>query len=172
MKKVLLAVVAFIMSVMMVCSMAFASEVDVSSLGDDELKTLFEQVKAEMVNRGLPITNSFTLREGKWIIGQDISPGTYTITCLESEGENLADAYSSLGDTIDNIDENNEGLGSLLGSLGGMMGDLVTTDIKVLGDYGTELKSFSLKGGESTTITLEENTALEISGGLCTLEAN
>ena len=42
MKKVLLAVVAFIMSVMMVCSMAFASEVDVSSLGDDELKTLFE----------------------------------------------------------------------------------------------------------------------------------
>ena len=168
----MLAIISLIASVMLMCSVVLAAEIDVSSMSDDELKTLFEKVKTEMTSRGLPITNSITLREGKWVVGEDIVPGTYTITCLESEGENIADAYSSLGDAIDSLDKDNEGLGSLLGTLGGMMGDIVTTEIKVLGDYGTELKSFSLKGGESTTITLEANTALEISGGTCTLESN
>ena len=56
-------------------------------------------------------------------------------------------------------------------ALGGMMEDVALTRVEVLGDYGSVRKSFEMKGGETTTITLEENTALEVTGGTVSLEA-
>ena len=48
---------------------AFASDIDLASLEDDQLKQLYEEVRAEMVNRGLPVSKEITLREGKFIVG-------------------------------------------------------------------------------------------------------
>ena len=62
--------------------------------------------------------------------------------------------------------------GGLFGSLGGMMSDLINTEVRIIGDYGTVLKSFELKAGDSVKLTLEKNTALQISEGTCTLTAD
>ena len=43
---------------------AFASDIDLASLEDDQLKQLYEEVRTEMVNRGLPVSKEITLREG------------------------------------------------------------------------------------------------------------
>ena len=74
--------------------------------------------------------------------------------------------YSSLGGLYGGS------LGDLMGSLGGMMSDLINTEVKIIGDYGTVLKSFELKAGDSVRLTLEKNTALQISEGTCTLTAD
>jgi hypothetical protein len=150
---------------------AFASDIDLASLEDDQLKQLYEEVRAEMVNRGLPVSKEITLREGKFIVGEDILPGTYTITCQETDGEKIGDAYSALGNAIDSLDEENSGAGSLMDTLGGMMEDVALTRVEILGDYGDVLKSFEMKSNESTTITLEENTAIQVTGGTVSLEA-
>ena len=56
-------------------------------------------------------------------------------------------------------------------TLGGMMEDVALTRLEILGDYGDVLKSFEMKSNESTTITLEENTAIQVTGGTVSLEA-
>lgn len=150
---------------------AFASDIDLTSLGDDQLKQLYEDARAEMVNRGLPISKEITLREGKFIVGEDILPGTYTITCQETHGEKIGDAYSSLGNAIDSLDDENSGAGSLMDALGGMMEDVALTTVEILGDYGDVLKSFEMKSGETATITLDENTAIQVTGGTIVLQA-
>lgn len=149
---------------------AFASDIDLASLGDDQLKQLYEDVREEMVNRGLPISKEITLREGKFIVGEDILPGTYTITCQETDGEKIGDAYSSLGNAIDSLDDENSGAGSVMDALGGMMEDVALTTVEILGDYGDVLKSFEMKSGETATITLEENTAIQVTGGTIVFE--
>ncbi len=171
MKRILIVIMAVAASFWIACSSVFAAETDLAALGDEELKTLYENVRAEMVNRGLPLSKEITLREGKFIIGDDVLPGTYTVTCLETDGEKIGDAYSSLGSALDSMDEENSGAGGIMDALGGMMKDVAPVTVNILGDYGSVLKSFELKSGESSTITLEENTAIEITGGTVSLES-
>ena len=112
-----------------------------------------------MIKRGLPLAREISLREGKFIVGQDIQPGTYTLKCTETFGETYGDAYSSLGGLF------GDELGGLMGSLGGMMSDMINAEAEIIGNYGTVLKSFELKSGDSVRITLEEGTALQLSDG-------
>ena len=116
--------------------------------------------------RGLPLAQEITLREGKFIIGQDIQPGTYTLKCTETFGETYGDAYSSLGGLFGGD------LGGMMNSLGGMMGDMINAEAEILGNYGTVLKSYELKTGDSVRITLEEGTALQLSDGAFILIAD
>ena len=141
---------------------------ELSRYSDAELKLLYEAVREEMASRGLPLAQEVTLREGKFIVGEDILPGTYTLKCIQTAGDTYGNMYSSLGDAYSSFDST---LGGLMGSLGGMMGDIINTEVKILGDYGTVLKSFELKAGDSVRISLAENTALEISEGTCVLIA-
>ncbi len=122
-----------------------------------------------MVRRGLSLTQELTLREGKFIVGQDIQPGIYTLKCVETSGESYGDLYSSLGNLYGGSDS---AFGGLFGSLGGMMSDLINTEVKIIGDYGAVLKSFELKSRDSNRLTLEKNTTLQISEGTCTLTAD
>ena len=119
-----------------------------------------------MVRRGLPLAQEITLKEGKFIIGQDILPGSYTIKCTETFGDTYGDVYSSLGGLF------GDELGGMMNSLGGMMGDLINAEVKILGDYGTVVKSFELGVGDTARITLTEGTALQISDGTCVLLAD
>ena len=161
--------VAFVLVLLMFLSVmacgAFADN-SLSGYSDAQLKELYEAVKEEMLKRGLPLAQEVTLREGKFIVGQDILPGTYTLNCTETIGDTVGDAYSSLGGMF------NDELGGLMGSLGSMMGDVINAQVEILGDYGTVLKSFELKAGDSVRITLEEDTALQISYGTCVLTAD
>lgn len=131
----------------------------ISDYSDDQLKQLYELVRDEMIKRGLPLAREISLREGKFIVGQDIQPGTYTLKCTETFGETYGDAYSSLGGLF------GDELGGLMGSLGGMMSDMINAEAEIIGNYGTVLKSFELKSGDSVRITLDEGTALQLSDG-------
>ena len=131
----------------------------ISDYSDDQLKQLYELVRDEMIKRGLPLAREISLREGKFIVGQDIQPGTYTLKCTETFGETYGDAYSSLGGLF------GDELGGLMGSLGGMMSDMINAEAEIIGNYGIVQKSFELKSGDSVRITLEEGTALQLSDG-------
>lgn len=108
------------------------------------------------------------LREGKYIIGEDIEAGTYTLTCIATAGEQMNDAYGSLGDAFDAIEGGNE-FGSLFGMLGGMAEDYVDMTVEIIGDYGDVLKTYTMKTGDTMSITLKEETALQITDGSCTI---
>ena len=150
---------------LVLCLFTFSASAatSISDYSDAQLKQLYEMVKEEMVKRGLPLGEEITLRDGKFIVGQDIQPGTYTLKCTETFGETAGDIYSSLGGMF------NDELGGLFGSLGGMMGEVITASAEIIGDYGSVLKSFELKSGDSVRITLQEGTALQLSDGAFTL---
>lgn len=110
------------------------------------------------------------LREGKYIIGEDIEAGTYTLTCIATAGEQMNDTYGSLGSAFDAIEGGNE-FGSLFGMLGGMAEDYVDMTVEIIGDYGDVLKTYSMKTGDTMSIILKEETALQITDGSCTIVA-
>ncbi len=153
--------VAFVLVLLIFLSVMTCAFADTSlaNYSDAQLQELYESVREEMVKRGLPLAQEITLKEGKFIIGQDIQPGTYTLKCTETFGETYGDAYSSLGGLF------GDELGGLMGSLGGMMSDMINAEAEIIGNYGTVLKSFELKSGDSVRITLEEGTALQLSDG-------
>ena len=166
--KKLISVVLILLMLLSAMACAFA-ENTLTGYSDDQLKQLYEMVKEEMMKRGLPLAQEVTLREGKFIVGQDILPGTYTLKCTATSGDTYGDLYSSLGDAYSSFDS---ALGGLMGSLGGMMGDVINAEVEILGNYGTVLKSFEMKAGDSVRLTLEEGTALQISDGTCVLIAD
>ena len=111
-----------------------------------------------------------TLRAGKYIIGQEIEAGTYTLTCTGTDGEQMNDAYGALGSAFDKLDgSGGSEYSTLFGALGGLMENYVDLTREIIGNYGDVLKSYSLKTGETMNIVLEEGTALQISDGSCTL---
>ena len=165
MKQVLSIVLVLLMFLSVLTCASFADNA-LSNYTDAQLKELYESVKAEMVKRGLPLAQKITLKEGKFIVGQDILPGSYTIRCTETFGDTYGDVYSSLGGLF------GDDLGGMMDSLGGMMGDLINAQVEILGDYGSVLKSFELGVGDSSRITLEEGTALQITDGTCVLIAD
>ena len=168
MKKLISVFLVLVLFVSALSVNAFAAR-QLSEYSDDELKQLYELVREEMTNRGLPLAQEITLREGKFIVGQDILPGTYTLKCTATSGDTYGDLYSSLGDAYSSFDS---ALGGLMGSLGGMMGDVINAEVEILGNYGTVLKSFEMKAGDSVRLTLEDGTALQISDGTCVLIAD
>ena len=162
-------------SMLLVIALAFAAlspaalaDTGLGQYSDSELRQLYEAVQQEMKSRGLKLRQDVTLRQGKYIVGEDIQPGNYTLKCTESAGDTYGGLYSSLGDFYGGIDSS---LGGLIGSLGGMMSDIIYTEVEIIGDYGSVLKSYELKAGDSIRLTLSENTALKISEGTCILSA-
>ena len=111
-----------------------------------------------------------TLRAGKYIIGEDIEAGTYTLTCTGTEGEQMNDVYGSLGSAIDALEGGSE-FGSLFGMLGGMAENYVDMTVEIIGDYGDVLRTYSMKTGDAMSIALKEGTALRITDGSCTILA-
>ena len=166
MKKLLSVLLTLALILALLPCAAFAASGTFADYSDDDLKYWYEEARKEMQKRGLSLTQELTLRDGKFIVGQDIQPGSYTLKCVETSGENYGDLYSSLGNFYGGQ------LGDLMGSLGGMVSNVINTEAKIIGDYGTVLKSFELKAGDSVRLTLEKNTALEISEGTCTLTAD
>ena len=169
MKRALTIVLSVLLLISSLSIGVYAAGIDLSKMTDKELTELYDQVIAEMLERGLTVSSKINFAEGKYIVGEDILPGKYKVTCITTEGESLGSLYSSVGDIYSNIGDDN-GLGSLMGSLGGMMETVAPLTIEILGDYGTVLKSYEMKKGDEIKITLKEQTALQISDGTCCFE--
>ena len=165
MKKLFTTLLVLSLALCMFSIPVYAAD-SISGYSDAQLKQLYEMVRDEMANRGLPLAQEISLREGKFIVGQDIQSGTYMLKCTKTFGETYGDAYSSLGGVF------GDELGGLMGSLGGMMSEMINAEVEILGNYGTVLKSFELKSGDSVRITLEEGTALQLSNGAFVLIYN
>ena len=142
---------------------------NVPELSDEELLDLYDMIYDELVKRGLKDDTSLNLPEGKYVVGTDVPPGKYMITCTSTNGEEIESLYSSLGNMLDSLDAEGSGYGESWSSLGGAMGALAETNIRILGDYGDVLRSYTLKKDESVQVSLAENTALKIENGSCTL---
>ena len=142
----------------------FAQQSEVINLSDAQLKELYEIVKEEMTRRGLDAVE-ISLAEGRYIIGKDIPAGSYTITCISTEGESIGGAYDSLGSAVDSLSGTGDAWANLFGALGGLMEEVSELRVEILGDYGDVLKSVTLKKDASADITLQEGTALKISDG-------
>ena len=168
MKKLVSLLLVLVLVLAALPAAAFADS-DLSRYSNREIQQLYEAIRQEMISRGLPLQKDITLREGQYVVGEDIQPGTYTVTCTETFGDTYGGLYSSLGELYGGSDSP---LGGLMGSLGGMMGDIVNAEVEIIGDYGRILKSYELKAGESIRLTLSENTALQITDGSCTLTAD
>ena len=64
---------------LLIIPFALADKVDLSSLSDDEIVELLDQVNSELISRG--IAKSATLPAGKYTAGKDLPAGSYVITC-------------------------------------------------------------------------------------------
>lgn len=114
--------------------------------------------------------DEIVLQEGKYVIGRDIDPGRYTLTCTGTDGEDMKEAYDHLGKAMDALGGSNS-YGDLMSAFGGLYEELSELTVEVLGDFGDVLSSYSLKNGDSMPIQLNEGTALNVSKGSCTLTA-
>ena len=64
---------------LLIIPFALADKIDLSSLSDDEIVELLDQVNSELISRG--IAKSATLPTGKYTGGKDLPAGSYIITC-------------------------------------------------------------------------------------------
>ena len=168
--KKLLSILLLLALVLGFGAAACAEDNPLARYSDEELRQFYEAVREEMLARGLPLAQELTLREGKFIVGEDILPGSYTLKWLSTAGDDFGGMYSALGDAASSL--GGEDWGGLFGSLGGMMSEVLNAQVEILGDYGTVLRSFELKAGDSVRVTLTEDTALQISDGTCVLIAD
>lgn len=151
-----------------------------SALTDDQLRLLYQGILAEAQSRGISLTETraaistepVTLPAGKYIVGSDVAPGRYLITCLGTSTDDLSQEFGSLGSMLDGLSGSDSSTySSLYSSLGSMFSSLDSgVKVEIIGDFGAVIKSVQLKKGESATLTLEGRVALQISDGTCRLE--
>ena len=88
MKKLLSALLILALALALLSATAFAAgNPELSKYSDAEIKQMYEAFRDEMVARGMPLAAQITLKEGKFIVGEDILPGSYTIKCTETFGD-------------------------------------------------------------------------------------
>lgn len=143
-----------------------------AAMSNDELLELYKKVKTEIDNRNLKAPEAYSLNEGRYIVGQDVQPGTYQVTCTATDDDELSKSFNSLGSFYDGLDKssgtNYSELFSTLGSLYSSIGSGMS--LEIIGDYGSVIKSIHLKKGETAILQLEGKVAVKVSDGSCTLE--
>ena len=75
--------------------------IDLSDFTDDEIIALLKQLQNEIVSRGIEKTAE--LKEGYYVVGQDIPVGKYTVTKVESAIDEEAEVF-----IYDNMTDKNE----------------------------------------------------------------
>jgi len=163
-------IISVLLAILILSSLTivFAEETDLTAITDEQLAQLYENVKTEMLARGL-LVEPLELESGKYIVGQDIGAGTYIFTCKEADGKGLEATYSKLGDVFNSISEDFS-LGSAIGSVVDAVDSLSKMTIEIIGDYGEVISSVELGEDETVELTLAENTAIQLVGGKCTVE--
>ena len=155
MKKLLSVLLILALILALLPCAAFAASGTFADYSDDDLKYWYEEARKEMQKRGLSLTQELTLRDGKFIVGQDIQPGSYTLKCVETSGENYGDLYSSLGNLYGGSDS---AFGGLFGSLGGMI--ITPSYIDSVVRQGAALISLAVNMALHPCLTIEEINTL------------
>nr|DAM67725.1 MAG TPA: hypothetical protein [Caudoviricetes sp.] len=85
-------VIALVISLVLLGSVAMAEIPDVSSLTDEELETLQKALSAEFSERG--IEKSAVLTQGSYVCGQDIPAGSYLFSSFADKGHGIFAVYT------------------------------------------------------------------------------
>ncbi len=100
-KRFTSALVALAMACCTLVSIAFADEVSLAHMTDDEVVALLSQVQQEIADRH--IEKSAKVPAGSYLVGEDVPAGTYTVYC-KYDGDWWADIYviadAGNGDTL------------------------------------------------------------------------
>ena len=160
--------IAILMTFFLLFATCAQAATNIRDISDEELISLYEKVTKEMKRRNLMSGEAITLREGQYIIGEDIPAGKYTIACTEVE-----DTYGDFASSMSGIagllgEEEGKAYSDYFNALGKLAGEPTVT-VKIVGAFGAVKKTFEMKKGDTQTITLEEGTAIQISSGSCTL---
>ena len=83
-------VVSLVLLIALLCTPVFGSDVDVSSLSDEELLSLSNAIQTELKIRNISEENC--IKKGAYIVGTDIAAGSYVLTGI-LEGEEYTDVY-------------------------------------------------------------------------------
>lgn len=110
------------------------------------------------------------LGDGTYAAGLDLPAGSYKVTCIKTDMDDLGSAYTSLGNLYSALGAGDD-LGSAMGDLGNAFGKMYGMTVEIVGAYGAVQSSNELKAGESISINLVEGTALKLTGGKCTVES-
>lgn len=79
MNKMIALILSFVLFILPVC----AESIDVSSLSDDDLSSLYASILDEMNKRSMEQTGE--IFPGVYVVGQDILPGKYVIQYAKTE---------------------------------------------------------------------------------------
>lgn len=137
MKKFLCLLVALVL----VGSIALAEAIDLSSMTDDELLALKDQVNQTITDRGL--TDEFYLTTGVYICGTAIKPGVYRLTVQPGAG------YFRIGIGIDAENASNN------------TGTLFMDEERFDEDAEPKVYTFSLSEGNILLIRTDHDVKLE-----------
>ena len=169
MKKNITIVLVLILVLTMISGIAIAAEkLDLKTMSDEQLLTYYKEMRKEIIERGLVLTEPVKLLKGEYTVGYDFPASDYDLLCvrtLDEETKNAIDAangiYSAMG-----LDK----LGDLMQAAeeaADVAGDVTVT---ILSDSGKELKSYELTRGKTVKITLEDGQTVQVSDGCVSLD--
>ena len=153
---------------------------------DDNVTMLFELSLLELRSRGLiteevfqkiitandadNVTDSkainqaeYTFGNGTFIVGLDLNPGTYDITCTAADDESYDSSMDAFSEVYGNL-----GLGDysdLFGAMGDLYSSLAGISVTVYDKNGMYDNYYTLDVGKTARIILEDGGKIEISGG-------
>ena len=110
MKRISVILCALLLSVSLL-GVAIAEGIDYTSLSLEDLITMRDDISREINQR--VASSSDALIPGEYLVGRDIAPGAYTVTCLKG---GYADGAQSLAGKV----------GDVVGNLSGLIGESAT----------------------------------------------
>ena len=118
--------------------------------------------------KSLPQASEYSFGQGTFVVGLDLKPGTYDITCESSSGNDMDSSMAGLSDFY-----NSQGMSEyadMFDSMSGMydtIGGLTIMTYKPNTDYYDQY--LTLKVGETARIIMEDGGKIEISDGTAKL---
>lgn len=180
MKRISVILCALLLSVSLL-GVAIAEGIDYTSLSLEDLITMRDDISREINQR--VASSSDALIPGEYLVGRDIAPGAYTVTCLKG---GYADGAQSLAGKVGNVIGNlSDLIGESATEVAGSTIDSLATKHMLVGVFtqgeGYETcrndispddaflayaeTSHALEEGESVVISLEEGQYLIVRHG-------
>ncbi len=103
-------------------------------------------------------SNEYTFGQGTYEVGPDLKPGTYDVTCLSVENEDIGSIYSSFGDLGDEYSDYYHGLG-------GLMDSITYMTLETIKANGYTDRYLTLKKGQTARVILQKGMLVEITDG-------
>ena len=153
-------------------------EIDIDRLHNEKLLAddLYSELKetkdmaTALINESnkTNLPNEYSFGQGTFVVGLDLKPGTYDITCESSSGNDMDSSIAGLGDFY--ASQGMSEYADMFNSMSGMydtIGGLTVMTYKPNTSYYDQY--LTLKVGETARIILEDGGKIEISDGTAKL---